>query len=358
MWTVEEVAPLLFENDSFGSELTECESVLVPPRDCPSVLRWIESKYRIPRHIKRVNKCIGQNGIYLQIIVRPMFEAEIDYPEFITHYEFGKVMVPWEPPMKKEDYDKWTGWPCKWYVPNWQPKTLEWSDDDLNRLYKNLKDDSLKESGGHLGCKTNSCIIVDDKEGILKITARSHEDRSIVSDSVWSKRMCSLLADHSVMKALRDLSYRVRENESKMEMANIAIDGIDVNVSSTPKNRLRVGRRTGTERNVIKKMMKASESKAVPVYIGNEIDNNRYDNDVSASQYYATGLTAAVYGSDICLMCAMALVHSRISRLLIFDDSGESDTSFELFRSKLIRMHSDEKRLNHTFTVYVIKKNN
>jgi len=354
MWTIEEIPPLTYENDAFGKQLTECETVIIPPRDCRMVLLWIESHYEIPRHIKRVNKVTLEDETRLHIIVRPMTEAKVEYPESITCYEFGKAMVPWSAPMKKEDYDKWEGWPCKWYLPNWQPKKLDWSNDDLTKLYRNLYEDSLKESKDHCGCGTNSCIIVDYNESILSILARSQHDEtsSRISDSIWSPTMCSLLANHSIMKSLRYLAHRVRESELEMDRTAFAI------ADATPKNRIRVGRRTGTERSVIKKIMKASENEAVLVYINDEADKgNRYDKDMNASQYYATGLTAAVLGSDICLMCAMGLVHSRISRLLLFHEGEVGGASFQLFRSKVVRMHADEKRLNHSFTVYDITKN-
>lgn len=71
-----------------------------------------------------------------------------------------------------------------------------------------------------------------------------------------------------------------------------------------------------------------------------------------SDQYYATGCDVILFGGPCCIMCAMALVHSRVKRVAVIGDrnSHEAWTNSGLGGAQAIQWVTG---LNHYFDVYV-----
>eukprot|EP00915_Cephaloidophora_sp_WS-2016_P002839 GHVH01003843.1.p1 GENE.GHVH01003843.1~~GHVH01003843.1.p1 ORF type:complete len:353 (+),score=45.25 GHVH01003843.1:94-1152(+) len=341
-WSVDEIPPIRYEFSNMMESIVQYRSVFISPSDAKVVLPRVEAEFKLDKHIKRVLKIeVAGERATLQVLLFPASQS-VDIPVDLCQFPSTDEWVPSSPPLNKRQFDSWTGWPLKWLQPPWKSSKLDCSDEKLSVIYNTLVDIEHEQAAGH-PC-VNSCFFLG--EDFMELAS----NRSMIDspESVMSPRMFPAVADHAVMIAIRKLAHEVRRAEV------VARDDDFDALQTLPGNRERVKRLASSERNAVKKKMKIIEDVAL-------CKEYRFGDGgvcVNSTQYYASGLTVAILGENICLMCAMALIHSRVSRLLIYNKNRASSTSIDLFRSNLVRMHADGQRLNHTFTAYCVQPNN
>eukprot|EP00388_Colpodella_angusta_P004678 GDKJ01015152.1.p1 GENE.GDKJ01015152.1~~GDKJ01015152.1.p1 ORF type:complete len:310 (+),score=13.52 GDKJ01015152.1:232-1161(+) len=259
-------------------------------------------------HVKRVRKV----GEFLEVITgcSDIVTDEIrDFMETTQQNELFRTEIPSKAPFTKEQAAEWSKvWPITYRKPNWDPIVLSSEEEQLYTQMIRTAINSGKKgsvSGESSGC---GCVIIDSKNRIVADT--------------YDRRLKHPL-EHGVMRAIDEFSKLILE-----EQGNCAGLG-------------RIGH-CPLEEN-------ADDSAKRQKTIENSIEETHRPRTMD-DQYLCQG-TKVFVSHEPCVMCSMALVHSRVD-LVVYANPWSVWGGLGSFE----QLHSTTQ-LNHKFRVLIFTEN-
>lgn len=310
-------------------QVVQLVAAQVPAQQGSSFMQTVCSKFPLPdlQHLKRVRKSTSRSG-FLEVIVaavnsnnedsllftetlsddaephKPALNGEV--ADFLTKaaLEWNVVLGASHAPSSRELWEEWTKlWPITWRVPSAvggiaaiPPLTAA-----EQTIFERHMGDLCTQTSPH--CALNAAAIVDPTTDEVLAVAHSKD-----SDFVL---------DHAVMVAIRNVAERACRLWPSTDVSCSTLSSQSQNAES-----------------------KDSKKRA------REDDDKKIESRCLAEKpYLCTGYDCYVY-KEPCAMCAMALVHSRIRRVIyctLDPTGGALSGSFNL---------QDSRSLNHHYAVY------
>ncbi|KAJ2165531.1 tRNA-specific adenosine deaminase subunit tad3 [Coemansia sp. RSA 451] len=250
------------------------------------------------KRVKRDTRAGNTNGLLVVLcqckyLDRSQFDAVVQDTEW-ADLEILVVKVPSNPPYTSAQFEQWSQvWPVT-YRPPLKLKKPEFSSDEKGYVEMCLQ--------AAMQMKSNAA---DTENRARAVVMGKLQTRKIVAQAADTTSESGHPLRHAVMNCIALVADR--------EVARLTAEPIDDN-------------NTG-------------ESNSVPVKRSHELCEDR---DVGG--YLCEGLDVFAV-REPCVMCTMALVHSRIGRLFFVEQSPSGGIS-------RYAMHS-HKALNHNFTAFV-----
>ncbi|KAJ1994242.1 tRNA-specific adenosine deaminase subunit tad3 [Coemansia spiralis] len=240
-----------------------------------------------------------------------------------TEWESAEISVqkvPSFPPYTKEQFDEWKQlWPVA-YRPLVQLKPVQLDDDERAYINENLSVVSQLQAKSDSEGNRGSAVIVGSpkaREAIVQSTDMTH---TLVHPLKHAVMCCiSKIADIELDKKKQGCFGDQCTNDNTNDQSEVQL---------VPAKRAHTPDIAGTP------LVTEQISSA------NDIEDNAME---FTSGYLCGGLD--VFSSkEPCVMCCMALVHSRIGRLFFIDPSESGGISYYSINSR--------KALNHNFTAF------
>lgn len=266
--------------------------------------------------------------------------------------------VPRYAPHSKEDQKEWgMHWPVSLRAPD---KTLlkeriALPDHEVSIMHKHMNTAwDIAVQNGAVGCVSNACVIVDPGRDIVVGTGvdRSHAHP----------------LHHAVMIAVESVAAWQRKtwpgkgliepSSSAVELAGTE-NGVEKKENLDKKDRKEEGDREGEKESAKRQRIRIEESNTLqsadvrerPLAVVSFLENVEDTGGAAVEHpgdrpYLCTGYDAYVV-CEPCAMCAMALVHSRLRRVVYC----QSDVGGGVFGGSGMKLHS-KRSLNHHYAVY------
>ncbi|KAI9506573.1 hypothetical protein BX070DRAFT_218120 [Coemansia spiralis] len=278
-------------------------------------------------HVKRVKQdANSQNKSSLLVLLcqcRRISRTQLGAALQGTEWESAEISVqkvPSFPPYTKEQFDEWKQlWPVA-YRPLVQLKSVQLDDDERAYINENLSVVSQLQAKSDSEGNRGSAVIVGSpkaREAIVQSTDMTH---TLVHPLKHAVMCCiSKIADIELDKKKQGCFGDQCTNDNTNDQSEVQL---------VPAKRAHTPDIAGTP------LVTEQISSA----------NNIEDNAMEFTSGYLCGGLDVFSSKEPCVMCCMALVHSRIGRLFFIDPSESGGISYYSINSR--------KALNHNFTAF------
>ncbi|XP_053993605.1 uncharacterized protein LOC128884319 [Hylaeus volcanicus] len=341
--------------------LTECQKVvIILSKLCPlpTHLKHLKRVAKAPHHefcfVKGQFDCVesGANKFQKETCFVLIAKNEA-FSEKMLHLVFKKsdvlppiykIQVPSHEPITYEQYIAWNHlWPMSWRRPQWNPlvfKKIPRVKSTILKFMHLLSNDTKK-------CDpicSNSCILC---LGESVIASAEHKNEDINSSNI---NQHPLYSHHVVLQALSRFSQAIRFQKSIVCKKTKRLPVILIKDERPPTSKItQMGFPKPNDPCQNDNVKHSHTTRSI--FLKTDPDNLILQKQrLNESQYYATGAVAYL-SSEPCIMCAMALLHNRIS-VAIFPSGTENKVYGGL--GGCISLHTNGQ-LNHRFHVLVVK---
>jgi tRNA-specific adenosine deaminase 3 len=326
-----------------GLELVDMYACVIEAKECTSVMSCLAGKVPLPgslAHVKRVRKREGSTNL-LEVLVCPIDQTTEPKNNLERESEFVncegslpldvlsedaatsikatcstvfRVQVPKHAPHRKEDHETWSKvWPVMLRPPD---KSLrrdltELPEAEMKAVKKHMADlwNFARQKCG-LDYKNkvfNACMIVDPGRGTVLASAR----------------------DESELHPLHHAAMQAIEAVADKQRAIFWLSSQETGLETTEKEKDSDGDETKRRR------------------IDRETrDGSLNDKELHDMPYLCTGYDCYLV-HEPCVMCAMALVHSRLNRVFF----SIPDPLHGALGGSNIKLHA-QRSLNHHYSVF------
>lgn len=325
-------------------EFVNMYACVIESKQCTSVMSCLATRVPLPEtmgHVKRVRKRKGSTNL-LEVLVCPVNEnhelksnseviglqsSDLEIPLEVLPDTVAtclqaagvlssmlRVQVPKYAPHRKEDQEAWSKfWPVILRPPDKSLRRdmLELPVDEMKRVKKHMADLwNVARTGSSLCCNhkvRNACLIVDPEGCTVLASANDEGEHHPLH--------------HAAMQAIEAVAAKQRAMSFRECGPKIGLNAGHVENDSAGEEAKR--RRIEGD--------------------GASIDINMHD-----MPYLCTGYDCYLI-HEPCVMCAMALVHSRLQRVFF----SIPDPLHGALGGSKIKLHA-QRSLNHHYTVYKV----